>query len=66
MARSYYSDSISNFRATNSDEIMGKLAMASDFADEVSQKDANVKSKTQKGEGMDHKSIIKNIFYQCK
>jgi hypothetical protein len=40
MPRAYYSDSISNFRTANSDEIMGKLVMASDFADEVNQKDA--------------------------
>ena len=38
MNRSYYSDSIENFNRTRPEEIIGKMAIQSKFADEVSQK----------------------------
>lgn len=40
MNRSYYSDTIENFTLTKSEEIIGKMAILSKFADEVSQKSA--------------------------
>jgi len=41
--RSYYSDSIKNFRISSTDEILGKLTGNSDFAIEQTQRDAWVK-----------------------
>jgi hypothetical protein len=38
MNRSYYSDSIENFKITRPEEIIGEMAIQSKFADEVSQK----------------------------
>lgn len=43
MQRSFYSDSILNFRSTSSDQILGKLAQANDFSLETTQKDAWIK-----------------------
>ena len=40
MKREYYSDSISNFRNTTPDEILGRLAKSNDFPLEQSQRDA--------------------------
>ncbi|MBN2116863.1 MAG: DUF2075 domain-containing protein [Anaerolineales bacterium] len=40
MRREYYSDTITNFLKTTSDEILGKLARSSDFALEQTQRDA--------------------------
>jgi hypothetical protein len=40
MERSYYSDTIENFNLTRPEEIIGKMAISSKFADEVSQKSA--------------------------
>src|SRR5664279_2394141 len=40
MNRSYYSDTIENFTLTKAEEIIGKMAILSKFADEVSQKSA--------------------------
>jgi len=41
--RSYYSDSIKNFRISSTDEVLGKLTAQSDFAIEQTQRDAWVK-----------------------
>jgi hypothetical protein len=40
MNRSYYSDTIENFTITKAEEIIGKMAIISKFADELSQKSA--------------------------
>ncbi len=40
MNRAYYSDTIENFQITSHDEIIGRLASNSEFADELTQKDA--------------------------
>jgi hypothetical protein len=40
LKREYYSDSITNFRTTASDQILGKLTRSSDFSIEQSQRDA--------------------------
>jgi hypothetical protein len=40
MDRSFYSDTIENFIKSNTEEIIGKLALKSKFADELSQKNA--------------------------
>lgn len=40
MNRSYYSDTIENFNLTKPEEIIGKMAILSKFADEVTQKSA--------------------------
>jgi len=40
MNRSYYSDTIENFNVTKPEEIIGKMAILSKFADELSQKSA--------------------------
>jgi hypothetical protein len=40
MKRDYYSNTIGNFRSTNSDEILGQLAASNDFALETTQRDA--------------------------
>jgi hypothetical protein len=40
MNRSYYSNSISNFKLANDEAIIGKIALASKFADEPLQKEA--------------------------
>jgi len=40
MKREYYSDSINNFLNTGSEEILGKLAINSDFSLEQTQRDA--------------------------
>lgn len=40
MNRAYYSDTIENFLITSHDEIIGRLASNSEFADELTQKDA--------------------------
>jgi hypothetical protein len=40
MDRSYYSDAIEKFNFTKPEEIIGKMAILSKFADEVSQKSA--------------------------
>jgi hypothetical protein len=40
MNRAYYSDTIENFLKSSNDEILGILAGNSEFADELTQKDA--------------------------
>lgn len=40
MDRAYYSDTIQNFLSISNDEILGKLARNSEFADEITQKGA--------------------------
>src|SRR6266498_3749743 len=40
MQRAYYSDTISDFRSRNNDEILGKLAQANNFTLEQTQRDA--------------------------
>lgn len=40
MNRSFYSDTINNFITTSSEEIVGKISLSSEFADELTQKNA--------------------------
>lgn len=40
MDRSYYNDTIENFKLSNTEEIIGKIAIKSRFADELTQKNA--------------------------
>ncbi|MGE5740776.1 MAG: hypothetical protein ACM32H_01965, partial [Candidatus Aminicenantes bacterium RBG_16_66_30] len=46
MKREYYSDTISSFLRSSTEEIVGKLALSSKFADEIEQRDAWVEEIT--------------------
>lgn len=40
MQRSYYSDTIENFKGTNTERIIGKLVLASNYSNDINQKEA--------------------------
>jgi hypothetical protein len=54
MQRSYYSDTIEHFKATNPEEIIGKLVLASNYSDVLNQKEA----------WLEQIRILKNVLSQ--